>query len=384
MPGLESPLARRSRPLRRALLGVVMIGVLLGMTVTVAASGVGVAGVAAITGTPVRAPLILGGYKFGACLGEECPPDIGPPGVDSYARWLDSDRVLYGEDNVGDTYWDLFEQGWPDSFRQWAEWKAQQPGRRLVLGVPFFVEQEPDLTQPYYERIAMCARGEFDRHYTALGQNLVAAGLGDTIVRIAWESHGDWAPWSYRNNLDDWRNCWRRVALTIKAAAPDVRTNWNVGDDNGGQRTDMIDSINERGFDNFYPGDDVVDEIGIDTYNAPRVVDYDALFGDHVGELGWFARIGRERGKPLSFPEWGLWDTMALDMAEGSRDDVEYIERMHAWMTDPANNVVWACYFDINLTANDPTVAHQLQPDWDSGTVFPRASARFRELFGGS
>lgn len=381
MPGSESLPAARARPVRRVLVGAVLVGAVL--VVVLVLSTVGATGIAGLVGAPARSPLVLGGYKFGACVGEECPDDIGPAGVDSYARWLGTD-VLYGEDNVGDTYWDLFERGWPDSFRQWSQWRSEQPGRRLVLGVPFFVEQEPDLTQPYYERIAMCARGEFDRHYTALGQNLVAAGLGDTIVRIAWESHGEWAPWSYRNNLDDWRECWRRVAFTIKAAAPEVRTNWNVGDDNGGQRSDMIDSVNERGFDNFYPGDDAVDEIGIDTYDVPRVTDYDAMFGEHVGELGWFARMGQDRGKPLSFPEWGLWDTMALDMPDGSGDDVEYIERMHAWMTDPANNVAWACYFDVNLVGNDPTVAHQLQPDWDAGTVFPASSARFRELFGGS
>ena len=52
---------------------------------------------------------------------------------------------------------------------------------------------------------------------------------------------------------------------------------------------------------------------------------------------------------------------------------------MHAWMTDPANNVAWAAYFDINVNG---TVMHQLQPDWEEGTVFPQASARFRALFG--
>lgn len=318
--------------------------------------------------------LVLGVHKFGACI--DCSDDLGPNGVDAYARWLGGDRVLYAEDNVGDTYWEYFEQGWPDSFRQWQEWKAENAGRRVVLGVPFYVDAEPGTD---HERIAACARGAYDAHYVALGTNLVSAGLGDSILRIAWEAHGTWAPWSYRNNIDDWRACWRRVATTLTGVAPDLRMNWNVGDDNGGNRSDMIDSINERGFDNFYPGDDVVDEIGIDSYDIPKIVDYDAHFGDHVGSLGWFARTAREHAKPLSFPEWGLWDSTTLDTVDGSRDDVVYIERMFAWMDDPANGVVWAAYFDVNV---DASTAHQLQPNWAEGTVFPRASERFRQLFG--
>jgi hypothetical protein len=296
--------------------------------------------------------------------------------VDLYAEWLGSTQVLYAEDNVGDSYWEYFEQGWPDSFRQWKEWKDARSGRRIVFAVPFYVDDEPGTDG---ERIGACARGAYDGHYRALGENLVAAGLGDSIVRIAWESHGTWQKWSYRSNPDDWRSCWRRVAQTMKAAAPELRTNWNVGDDNGGTRPDMAASVRLRGFENYYPGDDVVDEIGIDTYDAPRITDYDSMFGDRIGSLGWFVTKSREHGKPLSFPEWGLWDSPNLDQPDGSGDDPEYIEQMHGWMTDPANNVAWATYFDINVEGK---VMHQLQPDWEDGTVFPEASARFKALFG--
>lgn len=318
--------------------------------------------------------LVLGTYKFGAC--DDCEPHLGPAGFDSYASWLNNGQLKYAQDNTGNTYWELFERGWPGSFAAWREWKKADSGRRLVLAVPFFVEAEPGADG---DRIAACAGGVFDSHYAALASNLVAADLGDSIVRIAWEANQDWAPWSYHLNPADWRTCWRRVAQTMKAVAPNLRTNWNVSADGAGAPY-MRNAVELRGFDNFYPGDDVVDEIGIDFYGAPQISEWDVVLGDDVGMLGWFVRLAAERGKPLSVPEWGLWDNTDKDWVYGSRDNPVYIEKMFAWLTDPANRVAWASYFDVDV---DDQTRHQLQPAWADGTVFPRSSARFRELFGG-
>ena len=56
---------------------------------------------------------------------------------------------------------------------------------------------------------------------------------------------------------------------------------------------------------------------------------------------------------------------------------------MRAFISDPANNVAWHCYFDVNA----PDGHHQLSPGVgerrENVTVeFPKAAARFRELFG--
>lgn len=331
---------------------------------------------AASSADPVAAErsLVLGTYKFGAC--DDCEPHFGPAGFDSYAAWLGTDQLKYAQDNIGESYWEFFEQGWPGSFQQWREWKAAAPGRRLVLAVPFFVDAEPGDSAA---RISACARGDYDDHYAALAANLQAASLGDSILRIAWEAHQDWAPWSYYLNPDDWRTCWRRVAQTVKQVTPTLVTNWNVGDDAGGERSYMREAVELRGIDNFYPGDDVVDEIGIDTYGAPQVTDWGAFFGNDVGSLGWLVQFAEQHGKPVSIPEWGLWDNKEKNAVDGSRDDSWYIERMYEWMTDPTNRVAWAAYFDVNL---GQSTNHQLQPDWNDGTVFPQASERFRELFG--
>jgi hypothetical protein len=363
-PGTAGP----SGPLRRA----VAIGL-----AAIAITGIGLLATGALRDRPVEWPLtghlVLGTYKFGACA--DCEPHFGPAGFDSYAAWLNNDQLKYAQDNTGDDYWARFEQGWIGSFEQWQKWKEAAPGRRLVLAVPFFAREEPGDDR---SRIAACARGGYDGHYAALARNLEAENLGDSILRIAWEANQDWAPWSYHLNPDDWRACWRRVAQTMKAVTPTLLTNWNVSADGAGA-TYMREAVELRGFDNFYPGDDVVDEIGIDFYGAPQIRDWDLVFSDQVGTLGWFVALAKQHGKPLSVPEWGLWDNAAKDWQYGSRDDPVYIEQMFFWLTDPANGVAWASYFDVNV---DAETQHQLQPRWGGGTVFPKASARFRELFG--
>lgn len=354
-------------------------------TVTGNAAKLAMDGAAGAGGTAVRfnAPssggsgLRLGVFKDGACaLADPCAARNGPAGNDQYAAWLGR-TMMVGEDNAGDesggNTWTYFENGWPDSFSQWRAWKQRVPGRQLALAVPMFLQFEPgDNTQ----QLTACAQGAYDARYRALASNLADNGLGDTIMRIGWEAHFDGAmPWSYFHNPTDWKPCWRRIATQMKSVAPDLVMNWNMGDGEA-----MRAAVNLRGFDNFYPGDDVVDELGIDTYDVNGLnQDYDAYFGTGVGGLGWWVQQAAARNKRISFPEWGLWDNRTLTFGGGSRDDVGYIERMHAFMTDPANRVSWAAYFDYNV-GDYPM--HQLQPGWGSGTVFPNASARFRQLFG--
>ena len=59
----------------------------------------------------------------------------------------------------------------------------------------------------------------------------------------------------------------------------------------------------------------------------------------------------------------------------------EQHSKANAFINDPANNVYFHCYFDVQ--AGDG--AHQLSPgkNGDETTIFPLASAKFKTLFGG-
>ncbi len=92
----------------------------------------------------------------------------------------------------------------------------------------------------------------------------------------------------------------------------------------------------------------------------------------HGGERGleFWARFARERGKALSVPEWGVWDRPD---GTGGGDNGLYVRLMHAFVTDPENNVLYHAYFEFD--GDDG--AHRLMTD-----AHPEAAAAFRKAFG--
>jgi hypothetical protein len=163
----------------------------------------------------------------------------------------------------------------------------------------------------------------------------------------------------------------------------------------------------------LYPGDDVVDYIGVDVYDdswAPNTYPLEDTAGtefwknagkllysaeematrrdaawQHLatqgGEanpgLNWFIKFAREHHKPLCFPEWGV---SRRPDGHGGLDNPQFIARMWEVIMNPVNNVAWHCYFDVQ--AGDG--AHQVSPGLTGAekVFFPQSAVAFRELFG--
>ena len=81
------------------------------------------------------------------------------------------------------------------------------------------------------------------------------AGYEDAIIRLGHEFDGDWAPYSARDNADAYVAAFRHVHDVMTAESPAFRFDW----------TSMVPDFLEYG-PAAYPGDDVVDIIGIDVY----------------------------------------------------------------------------------------------------------------------
>ncbi|ASR01950.1 Endoglucanase H precursor [Gordonia rubripertincta] len=80
------------------------------------------------------------------------------------------------------------------------------------------------------------------------------------LLRFAQEMNGTWYPWSIgtsQNTPQDYRAAWLRMHSIISEHAPNVHFVW------------APNAITEgtRGFTDCYPGDDVVDYLGLDGYN---------------------------------------------------------------------------------------------------------------------
>ncbi|GAA2423984.1 glycoside hydrolase family 26 protein [Streptomyces macrosporus] len=249
------------------------------------------------------------------------------------SRWLGGARVRVGHTYMPGDTWERIE-GNRDFLRPWAEWRRAEPDRMLVLNVPMQARNEAGL--PDHEVRHLIRRGvdgHFDRHFRTLAEHLVALGVPDTVIVLGWEMNG--VTYTHRCAPDPqgWKEYWRRIVATMRSVS--------------GQKF-RFDFAPSRGRDAIgwtecYPGDDVVDIIGMDSYDQPPGEDFDDQVKQPFG-LQHQVDFARERGKPISYPEWGLF--RRGDNAEYVRRMLEWIDRqkpLYHTISDYCPHGVWRC-----------------------------------------
>ena len=204
----------------------------------------------------------------------------------------------------------------------WASWANAQPGRTLIVSQSLIPKSAPS---NWRQR---GVAGEYDTHIRMLGASLVDAGLGTALMRVAFEANGPWmidALGKTASDRDAWRMYWRRF-VTVMRSVPGAKFefDWTV---NAGYQALALDS--------YYPGDDVVDIVGVDAYDSSVHHDsyrsapqrWDRIAGQPGGllEVLAFAKLHR---KPLSIPEWGIAAPGAP--MYGAGDNATYIDGIAA------------------------------------------------------
>jgi beta-mannanase len=218
-------------------------------------------------------------------------------------------------------------------------------------------EQEP-------ASFSQCATGAYDEYYRDIGRTLVRLDRGDAVVRLGWEANGDWYAWSIRDDVEGYKACFRRQVAALRSTAPQVVIDWNMTKDSK-TSTSVADA---------YPGDDVVDIVGVDFYNmypaypdqAAWDADYDQLYNGGPRGLGTWLRFARLHGKKLSVPEWGL-NTGTGD----STDSAFYVQAMHDFFRTNADFIAYEMYFNLQ----DPSF--MILPPGRN----PAGSERYRKLW---
>ena len=212
---------------------------------------------------------------------------------------------------------------------------------------------------------AACATGAYDKYYRAFGKALVRLGRGDSIVRLGWEANASRNPWSIGPDVAGYKACFRRQVAAIRATAPRVRIDWNMNKD-----THMPGPVTEA-----WPGDDVVDIVGVSFYDQwPAYPDQAAWDDDYERTqnggprgLGTWLRFAREHGKPLSVPEWGV----APVGRGGGSDNPFYIRAMRDFFAANADDIAYETYFNRRS-------GFRLWPS----TIRPRSAAEYLTSFG--
>ncbi|WP_243082412.1 glycosyl hydrolase [Streptomyces sp. 891-h] len=273
---------------------------------------------------PAEDPLV------GAFLGS------GPEGVHrirGMEHWLGGTRLRAGRTYLPGRLWTDIE-GRPDFLAPWARWRHAAPGRLLVLNVPMADHNEPGLPDRRVRALLRAgAAGRFDRHYRTLANRLVHQRLEDTVLVLGWEMNG--TTYTHRCGPDPvaWKAYWRRIVTTMRSVP--------------GQRF-RFDFAPSRGRDAIpwtrcYPGDDVVDVLGMDAYDQPAGMSFYQQVREPYGLQAHVDFAARHR-KPVSYPEWGLFR---------NGDNAEYVRGMLAWMdryrplyqtvSDYCPHGVWRC-----------------------------------------
>lgn len=285
------------------------------------------------------------------------PGDVS--GHTNFESWLGK-SIPYTTDYID------YRGGWSKDFidsnlwlmKPWGKW-VSQGSRRLVLGVPMLEGNNPG----QFDR---GINGEFDDYFRSLANQLVANNLGNTIIRLGYEANCDTiGPWQATDNPSGYKLLFRHEASVMKSVpGAAFLFDWTVC--NGLQYGHTLNS-----FDSFYPGDDVVNIIGIDIYDVkwqdtsvtPQAR-WSYITGRQMGvnELIAFARA---HGKPLSYPEWGLY--APGDNFAGGGDDPYFIGQMAGLIS--STKPVYQAYFNL---------------DWGGGVLsdFKQGETAFKQIFG--
>ncbi|MCD5312219.1 glycoside hydrolase family 26 protein [Kineosporia babensis] len=255
---------------------------------------------------------------------------------------------------------------------------------RLVLGVPMLPDELLDAGMESWDEDAMPVKkremakggdGDYDQYFTELGENLVAAGQEDAILRVGWEMNIESWMWG----IDDpkiYVKYYKQIVDTMREVPGNkFEFDWNVN--NG---------YNPNSAPDYYPGDKYLDYVGVDVYDLhkgnypyPKKCSQACreemqtaaweqnIFGGPTG-LSFWTTFAAEHGKPVSIPEWALWDRVDNT---GGADNPLFIQFMHDYLTRSQNNVAYANYFEANSAQGD----HMLTES------FPKSAKVFKELF---
>ncbi len=226
-------------------------------------------------------------------------------------------------------------------------------GRVLAISTPL-------LTYESRGQFAQCAAGAFDNHYRGIAQRLVWRGATDAIIRLGWEANGNWFPWSINGNYSGFKACFRRAVQVMRSVVPGLKIEWSVNRESWNGKYQNVAA-------NAYPGDDVVNVIGLSFYDQwPAATSESVWQSSFKPELDFWANFARSRGKQLAIGEWGLGNKSG-----GGFDNPFYIQKMREFFAQNAGLIAYEAYF--NCEAQN----FRIYPEWNN----PRAALAYKNLF---
>jgi hypothetical protein len=312
---------------------------------------------------------------------------VGPSAVDGFSQWLGRSVEIattftgFQASSLSD--WSNIEgPAW--QLGPWSQWVKAKSGRNISYAISLF---------PKGGSLASCAAGQYDVHYRNLANNLANYGLHSAYLRLGWEMDGNWYPWGApagSGKETSFAGCFRRVVQVMRQTQPANQWKFVFNPTEYADRTWL---------EATWPGDAYVDVVGSDSYDMSWVANtypYPSTCGATCRltrqQTAWSSQVSRiniirdfaiAHGKPMAFPEWGV---AILSDGAGGGDNPYFIQKMHEFITNPANKVVYHGFYNVSTMTGygvDHRVTDPVQYDDPAGpTKMPNAGAMFKQLFG--
>jgi hypothetical protein len=271
----------------------------------------------------------------------------GPDGrehtLQVWEKWLKQPpSSVLGVDFYAQSTWEEFSRlTWVPGI-----WRKLNPARNVVWSVQLTAKGTG---------LADVASGMHDAEFEAAAK-AIAEAQPRAIIRLGWEMNLADSAWFAKGQEADYIKAFRHVVEIFRRYSSDFKYDWCPGWGTQDLAADLV-----------YPGDDVVDYIGLDVYDfkyegsaEERWTNFylKAPFG-----LEWHRDFAARHGKKMSYPEWGVGNF---------GDNPFFIQQMHGWFLANQDNIAYAAYFDVD----------GLWPTQIDNDQFPQSRELFRKLFG--
>lgn len=226
--------------------------------------------------------------------------------------------------------WDTIMDTW------WLDTAPEGFTGTLDVGVPLW-QADGDLTT--------AATGGYNAQWEQLGKTIHDRYPG-SAVRIGWEFNLEgWDHHATPENVEQWKQAFRHASMALKHGGPSLLVTWNPNKGKG-------DSLPDAGA--AYPGDDVVDLVGLDAYDWWPAYDESTWPEHRDSDQGWqhWVDFARAHGKKFTVPEWGV----APGNDHGGGDNPYYIKAVMDFLATNRDIVHSQIYFD----ETEPYIANSI------------------------
>jgi hypothetical protein len=275
-----------------------------------------------------------------------------PPAVPAFTTTLGAQPPFAMDFIDGTTWRTITQRRWP-----YSKWKGK--GYTMIWGVDMLPDTYTPNTDPSDAGgscygLTQGATGEFDHYFRTVATNIVRAGFPISVIRFGWEFNGNWFPWAAQGCASAYVRYFDDIVTTMRSVPGSHFTfEWNP------TRGDLgVGSLAQ-----YYPGDQYVDDIGLDVYDLEQQTypgakaEFRHMLTQRYG-LNWLATFAAAHDKPIVLPEWGLGFgacsasgqpiTVSNQQVCGG-DNATWVNLMANWIE--SQHVVEATYWDYGTSS---------------------------------